>query len=430
VYVVVYDPLLANGKLLSEELGWNRHEDLTQGTVDFFASASAGQVLYTVAETTVLTDGWPVKQDGFRYTEPQYMAVVRGQAQPHHPDAVNYDAILADPRLDICRKVNEGLVDEVWMYGGPWFGYYESRLAGPGGYWLNSPPITGPNGCERLVPIMGPSYERGLAEAVHNFGHRTESTMMRAYGSWQQNRTAHSWDRFALVDAQSPSYAYSGCGSTHYPPNGRSDYDYGFSGSADTNCEDFRNYPDLSDPMVVKQPVTCSAWECSEVRFHTYWFGHLPRVEGCGPDGHGADWWAYFASPERANDPMAGCPPPVATGTPTPAPTGTPTPVRDTDGDGITDGRDNCRTIANSSQLDRDGDGRGDACDSCQCTPGSWGSPDSDGDGVGDYCDLLPQAAFGQCFAPIDPANPRPGIGGQDDVGCMGPPNPVGQLCF
>lgn len=45
--------------------------------------------------------------------------------------------------------------------------------------------------------------------------------------------------------------------------------------------------------------------------------------------------------------------------------------VRDTDGDGVEDGTDNCDAAANPNQADLDGDGLGDACDD-----------DVDGDGV------------------------------------------------
>ncbi|MBI1826836.1 MAG: thrombospondin type 3 repeat-containing protein [Planctomycetes bacterium] len=39
--------------------------------------------------------------------------------------------------------------------------------------------------------------------------------------------------------------------------------------------------------------------------------------------------------------------------------------IRDTDGDGIPDDKDNCPAIANPNQADADGDGVGDACDAC-----------------------------------------------------------------
>jgi hypothetical protein len=248
VYVVVYDPMMSNGQTLSQYLHWQEHATLTQGTIDFFQQASNGWVQYDVVETTVITDAWPAKIDGFRYTEEEYLAVLSGASPAHVPDTVDYAAIVNSPELDICGKVNRGEIDDVWLYGGPSFGYWESTLAGPGAYWYNSPPVPGPTACNRLIPIMGPSYERGLDCAVHNFGHRTESTMVKVYGDWQQNRTAHNWDRFGLVKAQSPDYFYSGCGSAHYPPNGTADYDYDNSSTVLSNCSDFANYPDLGDP--------------------------------------------------------------------------------------------------------------------------------------------------------------------------------------
>ena len=58
----------------------------------------------------------------------------------------------------------------------------------------------------------------------------------------------------------------------------------------------------------------------------------------------------------------------------------------DADGDGKSDGFDNCPFVANRDQVDSDGDGVGDACDNCP----SIANPDqrdTDGDGKGDACD-------------------------------------------
>lgn len=79
----------------------------------------------------------------------------------------------------------------------------------------------------------------------------------------------------------------------------------------------------------------------------------------------------------------------------------------DTDGDGISDGADNCRDIANPDQNDTDGDEIGDLCDSCpldvendadqdgvcemddNCpTITNSDQSDEDMDGVGNVCDL------------------------------------------
>ena len=323
VYVIVYDPIMNNGEHLSEYMNWNNHADITQGTIDFFKQASNNKVNYSVVETAHVDNwaDWPVKTDGFKYTEAEYLAVMGNQSPAHSPDSVNYNAIVNNPTFDLCTKFNNGEIDEVWIYNGPYFGFYESTLAGNNAYWFNSPPVLGPYACNDLMPIMGPSPERTVTEAVHNFGHRTESTMQKTYGSWNQNNISHGWNKFGLVDFQSPLYAYSGCGSIHYPPNGQSDYDYSNSANfADTNCADFANYSDLTVPPLLTT-VNCSAWQCGSLQYLDYWFSHLPANDGCDTDGIANDWWKYFADPDLPLTPSTPC---------LPAPTPTPSPTPDT----------------------------------------------------------------------------------------------------
>jgi hypothetical protein len=313
VYVIVYDPLLGNGQKLSQYLGWNSHATITQQTVDFFKQATNNRMNYVIAQTTIVTSGWPELVDGFKYTEQQYLAVLSNQ-QPHHePKEVDYNRIVNSPAFDICGKVNRGEIDEVWIYNGPWFGFYESTLVGPGAYAFNSPPVGGTHNCNRLIPIMGPSPERVADEAVHNFGHRGEATMTKVYGSWQQNNTSHNWNKFALVKIQSPSYSYSGCGSIHFPPNGTfqdgDGYDYDNPSDVLSNCDDFANYPNLSDPLQVAQPVNCSRWGCNQLGYLQYWFGHFPSFTGCGPDNVANDWWKYFSNTGYAVYPANACQP-------------------------------------------------------------------------------------------------------------------------
>jgi hypothetical protein len=309
VFLLVYNPTLSSGQDLLTYMNWNPTMPLVQGIIASFQSASQGQLQYTIAETQVVTNEWPAKIDGFRYTEESYLTIYQNGASTYSPEEADYNAILNNPQFDICGKLNRGEIDELWLYGAPHFGFYESRLAGPGAYSYNSQPVPGPHSCNKLLPIMGLNYERGVAEAMHSFGHRAEATMTQVYGSWKENRTDHNWDRFGLVKAQSLDYSYSGCGSVHYPPNGVADYDYSNSSSTLTNCEDFRNYPNLSDPLVVAQPVNCMAWNCNHLDYMVYWFNHLPSNTGCGPDAVENNWWSYFADPSLALYPPLHCPP-------------------------------------------------------------------------------------------------------------------------
>ncbi|HMN60675.1 MAG TPA: kelch repeat-containing protein, partial [Anaerolinea sp.] len=264
VYVVAYNPYVDAQKTqrLWDYLGWNSYEDITQGTIDFFKDNSGGQIRYSVVDTAVL-DEFPRKTDGFLYTVPNYIDVIHHLQPAHSPDGVDYNIIVNDPRLDICGKANRGEIDEVWVFNGPYYGFWESTLVGPQSYFYNSPPVPGPFTCQRMIPIMGPNPERYISEHIEDFGHRTESTMGRVYNYlWDQNHTRSGWEKFALVDSLSPDYTYSGCGNVHFPPNGQSDYDWANPASAQTYCDDFANYPVLHDPLQVLKTVTCDTWGC------------------------------------------------------------------------------------------------------------------------------------------------------------------------
>ena len=58
----------------------------------------------------------------------------------------------------------------------------------------------------------------------------------------------------------------------------------------------------------------------------------------------------------------------------------------DTDSDGVGDACDNCPLLANGSQADGDLDGHGDLCDNCP-SDANPGQEDGDHDGLGDACD-------------------------------------------
>lgn len=298
--VLIFDPMLDNGMTVSEYLASTGerlpYDQQIEEGIDFFIAASRNRLQYEVVETIELNH-FPVKEDGFQYDSESYFAVINQQTPPHMPDIADYYAFLNDPALDICGKFNRGEIDELWLFGGPWFGFYESAMASyPGGpgFWVNGPTLH-ETACEGLLPIGIPG--------AHTFGHRMESTMTYVYGIWEQNSMAHNWNRFGLEGAHSPDFNRFGCGSVHYAPNATTpdhDYDFGLTNYVYSYCHDFSNYPNLSNPGSVARLINCEEWGCTTAGYEMWWWQNLPHFIGRGPDTKLNDWWQYLVLPSSA----------------------------------------------------------------------------------------------------------------------------------
>ena len=242
----------------------------------------------------MLGNYFPVKESGYRFSagsEETYGSFLYSWKYSNWTDHswVDYRAIVRD--YDMARKVDFGEADEFWVFGGPYFGFYESRMAGKGAYWCNSPELTRVASSKIFVQ-MGFSYERGVAEMLHNNGHLTESIMKFVYGSWTNDST-HAWNRFSLYDKIRSGGA--ACGNVHFPPNGVSDYDYGNSQYVWSTHNDWlNNYPDLTGD---KELINSDAWDSNMRLYHKWWFERIPHASGALYE-YGMNrlnnWWPYI----------------------------------------------------------------------------------------------------------------------------------------
>lgn len=289
--VINFDPVFQSkgGKPLHEVFGWNDPRSLVEGYIEDLAECSDGYLRYQVVEWQDV-DAFPVKKDGFRYTEESYLRCRAGQEAWHQPDAVDYHAIFR--QFNIPHRVEQGEIDEVWLWGFPYAGFWESTMAGQGAYFCNSPPVEGiPT--SRIFVTMGFNYERGVGEMLENFGHRAESIMRHVYGSWEHEET-HAWNRFTLYDQVAPGRA--GCGWMHYAPNSVRDYDWGNRNVVWSTCDDWLNYPHLTGE---RRQVDCEEWGGGDIRaHHRWWLKHLPRAPGRS-EGKLNHWWPYLADFNR-----------------------------------------------------------------------------------------------------------------------------------
>ena len=288
VALIIHNPI-TGGRRLTEVLGWHDPDDLARQYQADLYEASGGQVAFDVVER-VEVDGWVPKRDGFRYDEATYLRCWRNQAGFHQPDAADYAQLITD--FDLARKVEDGFIDEVWLFAYPYAGYYESTMAGPGAFWCNSPPVLlAPHGrLSRRFVLMGFNYERGVGCMLESFGHRVESHLQRVWERWRSDDNL--WERFARYDLVAPGRA--NCGNMHFAPNSVRDYDWGNPRHVLSNCDDWLNFPDFRG---VTRRVNCAEWGNGDMRaHHLWWLRRLPRAPG-ETRGILNNWWVYAVDP-------------------------------------------------------------------------------------------------------------------------------------
>jgi hypothetical protein len=287
--LLVIDPLLPNGRRLSRHMGWNDSARLTAALIADLREVSHGYANYAIAGRYDM-DTFPVKQDGFRYTAEDYLRRWETRAPFHHPDDVNYNAIIE--QFDLTGRVNRGEIDEVWAICFPWGGFYESRMVGPGAFFCNAPPLQSLRPAARRYVIMCFNYERGVGEMLESYGHRAESILNEQFRRVPEPENL--WRRFTLYDKIAAGRAE--VGNIHFAPNSLKDYEWGSLRPVPSRCRNWSRFPDLSgDPVT----VDCREWGGGDIRLHhKWWFSLLPRVGG-ETRGISNNWWEYIVDPNR-----------------------------------------------------------------------------------------------------------------------------------
>jgi len=312
VALVLQNPVIdsVNNRRVHQMWSWANPLALVPQIIEDFSYASDGVVQFQIVETIdddkiwTMIDSTFMSMDTLAYyytpsngvlygrTTPgtmQYMAEIEGRIKFHYNAMVDY--------YDYDTKRNNGVIDEIWVYTYPFGGMYESQLMGPGAFWYNPPPLPHP-GLTKLLSVMGWNYERGVAEALHSLGHRSESAIVQAYGGWNVAADPTSWDIFTRIDVNQPGGAH--CGNIHFPPNGTSDYDYANTNYVTTFADNWKRYPLLLDQTRI---VNREEWYYPGGDYHRgfmrWWFNHLPRYTGVYK-GVLNNWWYYIVDYEEA----------------------------------------------------------------------------------------------------------------------------------
>lgn len=236
---------------------WNRSDDLIPKYIQTMRKASKDILAYQVVEKLEVPE-YPVLMGGRQYTDTTYAGVL-ADGRTALRDA-NGSYLLADyeqiiQKFDLLKKIESVQIDEVWMFGGPYFGFYESRMVGKGAFWCNGPAME--KVCRRFI-IMGFNYERDVKEMIHDYGHRAESVLAKQFGSeaylrkmYQQQPTpapTNDYEQF-LLDV----------GTVHRKPGGE---EYGQDEFAWLSAMQPEWWPPTIDPNLVgvTQPVKPKPW--------------------------------------------------------------------------------------------------------------------------------------------------------------------------
>jgi hypothetical protein len=287
VVMLIHNPVFEkqDGRKMNQLLGWNDPDVLAQHYIRDVAEASYGLVQYQVVERHEV-DGYPVKQDGFSYTDDSFLRYWRARSGFHQPDGADYLQLLNS--VSFLEKVEANQADELWLFGFPYAGYYESAMGGRDAIWCNAPPINRTQFVDRRFVVMGFNYERGVGEMLEDLGHRAESIMEHVFR--HAPRPMNLWQQFTLYDKVAPGR--SACGNVHFAPNSERDYDWGNRRAIRSTCDDWLQYPDLRGTT---RTVTCSEWGNGDMRaHHLWWFRHFPHTRGSTVLGVSNNWWEYI----------------------------------------------------------------------------------------------------------------------------------------
>ena len=288
VLVITHNPVLRSqgNRTLKEHFGWQDPKVLAQGYINDIREISFGYANYEIVEHLIV-DTYPLKRDGFRYTEQTYLEAWRTR-NFHDPDGVDYLELVREFRM--IERVDSGEIDEVWLFGHPYGGYWESIMCGPDAFWCNAPPLAGTEHASRRFVIMGFNFERGVGEMLEDLGHRAESILYKVFEN--SHGEANLFEKFLRYDKKDRGRAE--VGNVHFAPNSQRDYDWGNRTPVQSRCDTWLNFPDLTGQV---RTVTCADWGNGDIRaHHKWWFTRFPHI--VGETNHISwNWWQYVIDP-------------------------------------------------------------------------------------------------------------------------------------
>lgn len=315
VAVVQYDPVHPfTGQRLSDHLGWANAEQRSRQFVKQIAKVSNGKLIYEIKETIWLRKFPKKRYTNQQYTWESYLQCRSDETSCIRPDEADYLTLMVDD-TNLAEKIDNKQIDEVWVWGGGYFGFDEFAFKIPddkpnyepipNNDWLYELRKKNLPALDRTYFVMGWIPEVGFDNQLHSFGHRAESALALTapgQGHWQRCDEGSAYSRYICIDLDQADGA--ACGDIHYPPNAEIDYDYSNLRYVWSDCHSWRRFPFV---WGWPQWINAGAWcaDADEVRltnchekYLSWWLDHLPRNPGTNKmygDEMKNNWWYYIA---------------------------------------------------------------------------------------------------------------------------------------
>lgn len=306
VFMLIYDPMMPNGRPLSQYPGWNNPDTVNTRLLSRLNSASAPHVEASIKGRQVIAN-FPPRKNGSRLTPAQYEQCIRDNTFCEkgwwHPEyGLDITKVLnSETAPSLCAHLAAGAVDEVWLWMMPGSNGLE--------YYV-MPASTCPNLNHPFV-VMNYNYQRTVEVALESFGHRAEGILngdtpipvpapMKA--TFDQFTGGIMWrysqDYGNCPPTPGPGYPEvdvnnTGAGNAHFPPNAYCHYQYDRDKPVWSTAEDWKNnYPNLTGQ---KTWINRADWGCvpganCHEEFLAWWFDHFPKKAS---HANYTNWWTY-----------------------------------------------------------------------------------------------------------------------------------------
>ncbi len=298
VIVLIYNPTLKSegGKRLIEYLKANDPVEYSHILANVVREASWGYINYQIVDILEV-DAFPVKTDGFRYTDETYLEARKNNKW--QPTTSSYRMFFVENGiLERCKKEH---ITELWVWGASgmhmdeFAGYIPNRYArfGPTDNPWFYRPYDIPEEIGHTMWVMGFNYEVGPDNMIHSYAHRIESmaALAMADGIWDTHNKRDPWNVFSWLEMDhlgTPSHV----GNCHVPPNGQGGYDYNNARRVESWADNWTRYPDLRGKPRL---VSSQEWGNNHFGYMKWLLERVPKFPGYTQYGYN-NWWVYIAN--------------------------------------------------------------------------------------------------------------------------------------